>query len=340
MSGAAGWRRLRVARRIPETDGILSLHLDADDGLPLAAFRPGQFLTFRLKDAEGRAVPRNYSLTSDPSDLSRYRISVRRHDRGVGSGQMWGAEQGALLEATLPKGRFLLDEGSGRPVILLAAGIGITPLLAMAQALARGARPAFLIHACREPASRPFAAELDALAARAPNLRVAAVLSTIEGHITAETLQRLLPIGDYEAYLCGPQGFMEAMTVLLVGLGVRPERIASECFGAARTAEAAPAPPPAPPAPPAASEVEDGILVTFAKSGRSARWDGAQRTLLDFAEAQGLTPAFSCRNGICGTCLCDAEGDLRYVEEPLEEPGPGKALLCCSVPAGPLSLDI
>ena len=76
------------------------------------------------------------------------------------------------------------------------------------------------------------------------------------------------------------------------------------------------------------------------RSGRTARWSGAQRTLLDFAEAQGFTPAFSCRNGVCGACLCGVEGDIRYVEEPLEEPGPGKALLCCSAPAGPVTLDL
>ncbi len=333
MSEGGGWRRLRVARRVAETDGILSLHLTAADGAPLPGFRPGQFLTFRLKGADGRAQPRNYSLTSDPADLSHYRISVRRHENGFGSGLMGAAAEGDVLEATEPKGRFVLDEASERPVILLAAGIGITPLMAMAQALAGTARPATLIHACRDAASRPFAAELDALARRAANLRVAAISTATEGRITANTLRHLLPIGDYEAYLCGPQGFMDAMTSLLVGLGVRPERIASESFGGPRPAAAA--------APsPAASAADEGILVTFARSGRTARWTGGQRTLLDFAEAQGLTPAFSCRNGICGTCLCGVEGDIRYVEEPLEEPGPGQALLCCSAPVGPVTLDV
>ncbi len=333
MSAGPGWRRLRVTRRVAETDEILSLHLAAADGKPLAPFRPGQFLTFRLSDAGGRAMPRNYSLTSDPADLAQYRVSVRRHEAGFGSGSMWRAPEGAELEATEPKGRFFLDGSSDRPAILLAGGIGITPLIAMAQALARTSRPAFLIHACRDAAARPFATELASLAARSPHLTIAPVFSRSEGRIHAETLRRLLPIGDYEAYLCGPAGFNETMTDLLVTLGVRQERIAIESFGAARPAAAAP-----PPA--AAPEAEEGILVTFARSGRTARWKGEQRTLLDFAEAQGLTPAFSCRNGICSTCLCGVEGEVRYLDEPLDEPGPGKALLCCSAPVGPLTLNL
>ena len=82
------------------------------------------------------------------------------------------------------------------------------------------------------------------------------------------------------------------------------------------------------------------IVVTFAKSGRSARWEGDHRNLLDFAEAQGLTPAYSCRAGVCSTCICSVEGKVRYVEEPLDEPEDGKALICCSITDGPVTLDI
>ena len=218
-------------------------------------------------------MPRNYSLTSDPADLAHYRISVRRHEQGFGSGRMWAAAEGDELEATEPKGRFMLDDCSQRPVILLAAGIGITPLIAMAQALARTTRPTYLIHACRNVAVRPFAAELEMLAARAPHVRVASILSGSEGRVTAEVLRRLLPIGDYEAYLCGPAGFMVAMRDILVSLGVRPERIASESFGAERPAPIASQPVAAAPAP------GEGILVTFARSGRSARWTGGPSAL-------------------------------------------------------------
>jgi uncharacterized protein len=341
MSGG-GWRLLRVARRVRETDNIVSLHLESADGVPLTPPQPGQFLTFRLKDAADRATPRNYSLSSNPGDLAHYRISVRRHPRGLGSSHMHDAmPDGATVEATEPKGRFVLDESSRRPVILLAGGIGASPLAAMAHALARSGRQAHLIHAVADASAQPFAEELRVLAAQSPTFRIATVPSRAQGRITADTLQKLLPIGDYEAYLCGPPDFMQAMFDLLTHLGVREERIAYEFFGPARTivrgaATAAPFPDPTL----ASGESTAELLVRFARSGRTARWNGAQRTLLDFAEAQGLSPAFSCRNGICNTCLCKVDGKVRYIEEPLEEPGPGEALLCCSAPEGSVTIDI
>ncbi len=344
MTGGQGWRRLSVVRRIQETEEIVSLHLAAADGAPLAPFLPGQFLTFRIVEPGGRAAPRSYSISSDPADLSQYRISVRRHPGGMGSSHMREAMPvGATIEATGPKGRFVLDGTTQRPAILLAGGIGVTPLTAMAHALARSGRRACLIQACRASAARPFAAELDALAARAPNLMVAAAMSGLggDGRITADMLRSLLPIGDYEGYLCGPPDFMQAMFDLLLRLGVREERIACEFFRPARELRpgGAPIQAPAPAAPPA-SERREQPLVAFRRSGLAVRWDGSRRTLLDFAEAQGLAPAFSCRNGVCSTCLCAAEGQVRYIEEPLDEPGPGQALLCCSVPVGDVTLDI
>jgi uncharacterized protein len=269
---------------------------------------------------------------------------VKREANGLGSGHMHDKMTvGQAIEAAGPSGRFVLDPGSKRPVILLAGGVGITPLLAMAHALAQhGHRETTLIHACRDEAVRPFADELATLAARAPNLRVAAHLESVNGTVDAGLLRRLLPIGDYEVYLCGPQGFMQAMYDLIADLGVREERIAYEFFGPAAQLRRGGTPAAAMlPAPRRDGQaMGDAPLIRFARSGREAPFDGTQRTLLDFAEAQGLQPAFSCRNGICNTCLCPIEGRVRYVEEPLEMPGAGLALLCCSVPEGPVTIDI
>jgi ferredoxin-NADP reductase len=350
-----GWRRLRVDRRVRESEVITSLHLVPDDATPLPAFAPGQFLTFRIPDGKGGHQPRNYSLSGDPADAGRWRISVKREPGGLGSGYMHDAMAvGAIVEALGPKGRFTLAEGSRRPVILLAGGVGITPLLAMAHRLASdGKRAATIVHACENGRVQAFRSELAALALRGPALKVATVLANpdaadrqarafdFEGLVSVDVLRSLLPIGDYEAYLCGPPAFMQAMHVLLVELGVREENIAREFFGPEnRLGPVAQDAPPPPTAAPVSAPMPDRPPIRFARSGREVIWDGASRSLLDFAEAQGLTPAFSCRNGICNTCICAIEGAVRYIEEPLEMPGPGLALLCCSVPDGPVTLEL
>lgn len=353
-----GWREFKVAHRVIESSDVVSLHLVAADGGDLSPFVAGQFLTFRLAGAGGRPVPRNYSISSDPADLSHYRISVKREPNGFGSVHMH--EQmpvGATIAATGPKGDFVLDHASARPVLLLAGGIGVTPLLAMAHALAAdGRRAAWLFHACRSNAVRPFRAELAELARRTPRFSAHVLLEQAEpedrnlplfageGRITRALLQRELPLDAYEAYLCGPKPFMQAMYDLLLSLGLPESRIAYEFFGPAIKLEAHPvqAAPASTPATPAFDDAAAGTAprIAFSRSGIEAHWDGSHRTLLDFAEAQGLAPAFSCRNGICSTCLTEIEGRVRYLEPPLDEPGPGKALLCCSVPDGPLTLRL
>ncbi|MBT9288519.1 flavin reductase family protein [Prosthecodimorpha staleyi] len=359
MAGeATGFRDLTVTARRLEGERVVSLSLAAADGSPLPAFEPGQFLTFRLAGPDGRPVPRNYSLSGDPADRSHYRISVRREGpTALGSGHMHEqAVIGACLQASGPKGRFVLDRASRRPVILIAEDIGLTPLLAMAHALAADpARAALLVHIARAPGEAIFADELASLAATAPNLQVRR-LSDGAAPLTAAHLTAWLPIGDYEAYLCGPQSFLDATAALLDSLGLRPERIRTETFGPAAAPRpaagiaspgvsapiAAPSAAPAPAPAPAGAAPRPGIqpTVTFEPAGRSIVWDPACRTLLDFAEANGLAPAYSCRNGICGTCRAAVDGLVTYLEEPLDMPEPGFALLCCSAPAGPVTVRL
>jgi uncharacterized protein len=341
---AQGWRRLHVLRRVQESDAVVSLHLVAEDGATLPAFMPGQFLTFRIITPDSKAVPRNYSLSSDPADLTHYRISIRRAQGGLGASHMHDAMvEGATIDAAGPKGHFILDQTSARPVLLLAGGIGITPLLSMTHALAKDpSRPTWLVHAVQNARHLPFANEIAALATRASHITSVPCLSDQAGRITRESLRTLLPLDDYDVYLCGPPPFMQALFGILLSLGIREERIAYEFFGSARKLAATAAIPlvPPQPVPGFSANAGDKQLISFTKSGISTSWDGGYRTLLDFAEAQGLSPAFSCRNGICGTCMCDVEGQVRYIEEPLDVPEEGKALLCCSVPDGPLRINI
>ncbi|CAN1495888.1 Hmp Flavodoxin reductases (ferredoxin-NADPH reductases) family 1 [Rhabdaerophilaceae bacterium] len=355
MSGEASrWRRYRVAKRTIETEAIVSLFLVADDGRPLLAFKAGQFLTFKLKNSAGRPLPRNYSISSDPFDAAGYRISVKREMNGVGSGFIHDiALEGTTIEGSDPKGDFVLDDASKRPVILLAGGIGITPLLAMAYALSRQGRKTWLIHACENGRLQPFRSEIAKLCSEPNGLEwrtflnkpeaedIAANRHDFAGQVTLETLRHVLPKNDYDAYLCGPAGFMQAMFNILLHLGLPENRIHYEFFGPATvikatggTGDASPARAVEHGAPP------PGPRVTFAVSGQTAIWDGSERTLLDFAEAQGLAPAFACRNGICNTCLCKISGAVTYIDEPLDEPEPGQALICCSVPRGDITIQL
>lgn len=382
------FRPFRLARKVPESSSITSFHLAPEDGGPLWDMRPGQYLTLRIPLPSG-PVLRTYSLSALPEGRDHHRISVKREDRGLGSGWLHDhLAEGGVLEIAAPRGGFVLDETSQRPVLLLAGGVGLTPLLAMLHRLAAGPRRVWFVQAAENGDVHALQGEVAALAAasdgritarnvyRAPSdADRAARRFDAEGVIDRAFLQALLPLDDYEVYLCGPTPFMVAMWRLLTGLGIAPERIAYEFFGkggslAALAAEPAPhvnrqpsrAPkalaglafltdpearglPDALPgtveAAPAPVAPASGAEVVFARSGLAVPWNGASRTILELAEAAGLTPEFSCREGICNTCRCTIrEGKVDYLTEPLDPPGPDQALICCSRPMGRVVLDL
>lgn len=388
------FRRFRVARRVAESACITSFHLVPEDGGPLWPMRPGQYLTLRIPAPSG-VVLRTYSLSALPEGAEHHRISVKREDRGIGSGWLHdNLAEGEMIEIAAPRGGFVLDEASARPVLLLAGGVGLTPLLAMLHRLAAGQRRVFFVQAAENGDVHALRDEVAALAAgsdgrivartvyRAPtDADRAAGRFDAEGVVDRAFLQALLPLDDYEVYLCGPTPFMVAMWRLLTGLGMQPARIAYEFFGkggslAALAAEPAAAPMPhqnrmperAPKslarlefltdpdarglpdalpgtvaeAPVQAAGAEGaGDEVVFARSGLTLPWTGASRTILELAESAGLEPEFSCREGICNTCRCTLrEGAVDYITEPLDPPGPGQALICCSRPAGRVVLDL
>lgn len=371
--GGRAWRVFEVVRKEAESATITSLYLAPSDRGPLAAFAPGQFLTLRLPiGPDGVDVLRTYSISSSPDEKRFYRISVKREPApapgpagsGVPPGLVSnhlhdGVAVGERIAILPPRGEFVLDQDSQRPVLLISGGVGLTPLVAMAHQLAaEGSRPTWFIHACVNRLAHAFRAEMADLAARSPNLRRyicyekadaadrTAGACDAEGRLTAQMLQSFLPIDDYECYLCGPPGFMQAMYVTLIRLGVRQMRIHYEFFGPAtvlRSGDATEAPATA--AGPslgmamAASAVEP--RVTFARSGRSVIWADRYVSILELAEANGLTPDFSCRAGVCSTCRCGLRsGTVAYTEEPLAEPGEGSVLICCSRPESDIVLDL
>ncbi len=355
-------RPYKVVRKVRESGVITSFYLEAADGQPLAPFAPGQFLTFRMEGLSPKGVIwRNYSLSGSPHWHEHYRISVKRepaaapeHAAGLVSNHLHEVVQvGDLLWARGPEGRFMLDRQSSRPVVLLSGGVGLTPLVSMAHALtADEDRQVCFIHACENGEVHALGDEIRQLAAKAAWLRthfcyrepvaddcVGRDFDSV-GVVTRELLQELLPLDDYDFYLCGPPGFMQGVFGHLMSLGIRDERVRYEFFGPAtvlRAKSSADRETPVKKAEPPSSG--DTPRVRFADAGLEAGWDPSFECLLDFAEAQGLNPAFSCRAGICSTCMCElTEGDVDYPVEPLEMPPAGKVLICCAKPRGDITL--
>ena len=372
-SGKRGWRSFELVRKQPESETITSFHFAPCDGKPLASFTPGQFLTFRFPKRDGSGeVLRNYSLSGPPAERRSYRISVKREAAppgtevppGLASCHLHDAVQiGHRLLIMEPRGQFTLDERSSRPVLLLSGGVGLTPLVAMAHRLVeQGMRRTWFIHACENGRVHAFRSEIADLAARCANFRSYFCYNAPdeddrrnnafdgEGLLTAEKLQSFLPIDSYDCYLCGPPAFMQAVFSMLIRLGVPEPQIHYEFFGPSTVlrAEAAPV---VPSAPATAAQVAEqqgespqsgkAPIVTFARSGLSLPWDDSSESILAFAEANGLSPDFSCRAGVCSSCQCALKsGSVDYFEEPLGELEEGTVLICCSRPAGDVVLDL
>jgi uncharacterized protein len=352
--GKGGFRGMKVVAKIAESSLITSFHLMAADGSALPAFRPGQFLMFKIPSGDAKGyVLRNYSLSGTPDDTSRYRISVKR-EPSAGPGLPVGLSSNHLhdtvnvgeeLMVDGPRGDFVLDEASDRPVVLLSGGVGLTPMVAMLHRLAHHSdRRVLFLHACDNGDVHALRDEVQQLVAHRPGLAAHFCYRTpsetdrakgsfnSEGFITRDLLQSLLCLDDYDFYLCGPPPFMQAMYRTLRGLGVEKLRIAYEFFGPATVLEpdAAPAQPIPKPVAPAKTDAT-APSVTFRKSGIFATWDPKAQSLLVFAEEQGLTPEFSCRAGVCGSCKSHlVEGQV----------ADGEVLLCCSRPTTEIILDL
>lgn len=353
-AGAQGrhWRPLRIARIVQESTTIRSFHLEPVDAAGLPPYQAGQFLPIRVTPRPGQPyLVRTYTLTSLLAD-GRYRISVKRdglvsqllHDQ-------W--REGDLIEARMPAGDFTLAPAGTRPLVLLAAGIGIAPLLAMLRQLVhKGRRTVTLFYGARTRAERAFDRELAELLAQAPeSIRMIRALSDpsdalpgvdydAAGRIEMALLERYLPFGDYDFYLCGPAAFTQGLYDGLRGHGIEDDRIHAEAFGPAgpmRTVTAT-----AEVTRPAVST--ETIPVRFTASGREAQWTPAAGSLLELAEAQGLEPTFSCREGHCGSCRTPLlKGAVAYLKEPAAAVGASQALLCCARPAAgsaPLEFDL
>ncbi len=350
-----GFRPLRVSRKDRESASVTSLVLEPTDGRPLAAALPGQFIVLRLRSApDAPALLRSYSLSGEPRD-DRYRLSIKRETHGAAGAYVeTQARIGDILDASAPRGSFTLRPGDG-PVVLLSAGVGATPVLAMLHALAAGAssREVWWIYGARHGGEHPFAAETRALLEALPrghsHIRYSsprpgdrlAVDFDAPGRLDMHAIEELGVPRDADFYLCGPSAFMNDLAVELGNWGVAANRIHTEIFGSnpPRTPGIAAAPRRPPHQPTGSAGV--GPLVSFARSGLNVRWAPAFQSLLELAEACDVPVRWACRTGVCHTCETGLiMGAVGYQPEPVEPPADGNALICCCRPQGDIVIDL
>jgi ferredoxin-NADP reductase/MOSC domain-containing protein YiiM len=353
---APGFRTLAVTTIEQESADVLSLTMQSPDGRPLETALPGQYVVLRLQPSVGRPpIFRSYSL-SGPLSTERYRISVKVEPNGAaGTYLREHARPGYGLDVSSPRGSFILQPG-GRPVVLLSAGIGSTPVLAMLYALAAASstRQVLWLHGARDRQHHPFAAEVRRLMLALTHGRSYVCYSRpgsrdrmgadfdATGHLSRSVLDEVGVPQEGEVYLCGPSRFMADMKEALATLGVPPDRIHVEPFngsesitpGVVGTATRTPHL--------LKDDAHTGPLVSFARSGIAAHWKAsAYQSILELAEACDVPVRWSCRTGVCHTCESGlVSGVVVYGPEPLEKPAEGNLLICCSQPIRDVVIDL
>ncbi|MBO0728718.1 MAG: MOSC domain-containing protein [Acidimicrobiaceae bacterium] len=348
-----GFRALRVTKLVHETPTVVSVYLAAPDGTALPSARAGQYLAIRITGAGQPPPVRSYSLSSGPG-TDNYRISVKREPHGAASTYLnTKLEPGATVEVAAARGEFVLDTG-GSPVLLISAGIGVTPVLAMLHQLAaeRSKRETWWIHGARRPLEHVLAAEAHALLVTLPNMHEHVFYSAATpderrraharaGRLTKEELSHLNIPTDATAYICGPEAFMTDLEDALTALGIAPSRIHTELFGGLASINPglinqprrSPHQPVGPPG--------TGPLVTFSRSGISTPFDRKHKSVLELADACDISTRWSCRTGVCHTCTTALlSGTVSYQPAPLELPTEGEVLICCARPDTDIIVDM
>ncbi len=347
-----GWRPFRVAAIVDEAHDIKSFYFMPTDGRPLIPFAPGQYLTFRLEaGTEQQPIVRCYSLSDRPRQ-DYFRTTIKRIAAppgnpaalpGRGSNYFHRhVKVDDVVEVRAPAGTFFLDPQASEPIVLIGAGIGVTPLVSMLEAILRTGhtREIQAIFGFRNSAEHPFKGRLASLAEEYPNLRLHVSYSAPrsadvlyrdfnhQGRVTIERVREVLPSNNYRFYLCGPGALMESLVPALWNWGVPESNVHFEAFG-----------------PASVKSVSSGRSavqcdVKFTRSNRTATWDGSLTSLLEFGEAAGVAMPSGCRAGSCGECmLAIREGSITTMKQPGIPVPPGHCLTCISVPAEQLVLD-
>jgi ferredoxin-NADP reductase/ferredoxin len=353
---APGFQRLAVTAIDQESADVISLTMQSADAQPLPTALPGQYVVLRLQPSAGSPpLFRSYSL-SGPLSTERYRISAKIEPNGAAGTYLRELVRvGDALDISSPRGSFILQSGE-RPVVLLSAGIGLTPVLAMLYALAgsRSTQQVLWLHAARDREHHPFADEVRRLMLALTHGRSYICYSRpgarekmgedfdAVGHLSRSVFDKVGVPREADVYLCGPTRFMADMKEALITLGVVPERIHVEIFngsesltpgvvGGVRRVPHLPK-----------DDANTGPLVSFTRSGIAAHWKAsAYQSILELAEACDVPVRWSCRTGVCHNCESGlVSGAVVYGPEPLDKPADGNVLVCCSQPSCDVAIDL
>ena len=353
---SSGFQSLAVTSIDRESADVLSFVMQSADTHQLATALPGQYVVVRLQPtAGGPTLFRSYSL-SGPLSAERYRISVKIEPDGAAGNYLHEhLRVGDRLDVSSPRGSFVLQPGD-QPIVLLSAGIGATPVLAMLHALAaaRSTRQVMWLHTARDGQHHPFAGEVRGLLSALTNARSYVCYTKPDsndktgedfnaaGRFSRSVFAALGLPPDADAYLCGPTQFMADMKAALTAIAVAPERIHIEVFngGESRTPGVVGATTRTPHPP--SEEANSGPLVSFARSGISTHWDAARyASILEMAEACDVPVRWACRTGVCHNCESGlVSGSVVYEPQPLDKPADGNLLVCCSQPASDIVIDL
>jgi len=340
-----GFKRLVVLSNESEGLGVRSILLGVPEGGPLPPFIPGQHIVLKTTGADRASFIRTYSL-SGSSDGGTYRISIKRETGGEASGYLQDSlRPGIEIDASSPRGTFMLDTESTGPVVLLSAGIGVTPMLSMLHALGKTTRHVYWIHAERDGDHLCFRSEIESLLSMLPTAKRLIAFShpseldvlggdyDLPGRLNMDSISSLDPPRTADFYLCGPALFLDAFKEGLTRWGVCPSRIHIEFFGAVAQTRAVVVP--------ETANGEGRFQITLTRSNRMVNWTKSSGSLLELMEAEEVPVSWSCRVGVCHTCeLGLLDGRFDYAPAPLDPPGAGRILICCARPESDLALDI
>ena len=351
-----GFRKFKVVSKVEETSDITSFYLAPHDGKELPEFLPGQFLTFQIPvPTQPHPVIRCYSLSDSPFHPERYRVSIKRVPAprneptappGLVSNYFHDfLNENDIVDIKAPSGHFHLSMTKKFPVVLLAGGVGITPLLSMLNAITEmgSQREVWFFLGVRNKKDHVMKEHLEMVARENEYVHLRVFYSApgetdvldedyhVKGRVNVENLKTILPSSNFDYYICAPPPMVKDLRKDLAEWGVPKKNIHFEAFGPA-TVKGCKA------EPGKASGVK--INIQFEKSGKTLVWDSKSESLLDFAELNGISIDSGCRAGNCGTCLTAIKhGKVELVGEPGSEPEAGSCLTCISIPKEDLTLD-